>query len=552
MADILDAAQTNTGNTPTPSDTQTPAPVVPYPETLPSTPAIEPPLEPSPEPMLSAPTPLTSIEDMLAAPASQPAEPPPFSEDSLIVPPLAQTPSADEPPLVSVPPEPSTSLPKEPTPAAPVEELQSNENNPKHDVAKKKSSMKVLLAGLVVLLVSLPLIGFAIQSGTELRSKAADPYKQCMNGCAKMTSSNAKQACKADCEKYNAPAPKSCPAGQDACGNDCFDHKGLVACGSSCANYRDNVGGCRGAGGSGGGTTITLAPTNGGGGGGTSTCAKGGETQTTAKPCCQGLTPDPSGQCGMTNNSKLCPNSNITPIDGDLCNCPVANRPIQCQGLGGGGGSVCDNCTLGVKRACTTVNGQSGQQTCVNDEDCINRVNAGSYGGCIPTSGGGTTITLAPTNGGGGGGGGGGGNGGSCSADSAASCQGKSPGAACNNGNCKELPNQKGGDGKSKCSCQGGGDPTPTPMQCVNIKIYKNDVLTTPSSLQPGDVVTLGYTPGTGATKIRFRVTVGTTIGDWQETTTKNSGEFRLAWTVPTGATAFSIESQYFNGSAWH
>lgn len=86
--------------------------------------------------------------------------------------------------------------------------------------------------------------------------------------------------------------------------------------------------------------------------------------------------------------------------------------------------------------------------------------------------------------------------------------------------------------------------PSPTPIvaQCTNIKIYKDGVVVTPSTLKTGDAVVIGVTGG-NATKARIRVNGGA----WTETTTKNaSGEYTLSYTLPAGVTNFTIESEIY------
>jgi hypothetical protein len=93
-------------------------------------------------------------------------------------------------------------------------------------------------------------------------------------------------------------------------------------------------------------------------------------------------------------------------------------------------------------------------------------------------------------------------------------------------------------------------NPTATPVvgQCTNIKIYKDSTAVTPSTLQPGDAVTLAVI-GTNATKARFRVNGG----DFTETTTQNSaGEYTLAFTIPSsGVTQFTVEAEVNVAGVW-
>ena len=97
--------------------------------------------------------------------------------------------------------------------------------------------------------------------------------------------------------------------------------------------------------------------------------------------------------------------------------------------------------------------------------------------------------------------------------------------------------------------------PTATPTTgtapvCQNIKIYKgNAQVTNPSTLRPGDVVTLAVKGNLSPTKAHFRVNGGS----WTETTTKNAAnEHTLSYTIPEGVTDFVIEGEVFTNGAWH
>jgi cell division septation protein DedD len=101
----------------------------------------------------------------------------------------------------------------------------------------------------------------------------------------------------------------------------------------------------------------------------------------------------------------------------------------------------------------------------------------------------------------------------------------------------------------------GGGGETPTPTtapQCIAMKFYKTGVPLSDAdlaTLQSGDTITLALTPSGAATKARFRVSGGS----WNETTTRNSnGEFVWDWTIPSGATTFTIDGELFNGTIWY
>ncbi len=130
------------------------------------------------------------------------------------------------------------------------------------------------------------------------------------------------------------------------------------------------------------------------------------------------------------------------------------------------------------------------------------------------------------------------------------------------NGNAKTccLPGYHcGTDQNPGCFREGGDDngddtvqPTATPPTvpvCQNIKAYKGGTQVTPSTLLPGDVVTLAVKGNLAPTKARFRINGGA----WQETTTKNaSNEFTLSYTIPDGVPDFVIEGEVFTDGAWH
>jgi len=131
------------------------------------------------------------------------------------------------------------------------------------------------------------------------------------------------------------------------------------------------------------------------------------------------------------------------------------------------------------------------------------------------------------------------------------------------NGNAKTCcyPGYSCGPGGVGCYQDGGDDngddddtvePTPTASivpVCQNIKIYKGATQVTPSTLLPGDVVTLAVKGNLSPTKARFRINGGA----WQETTTKNaSNEFTLSYTIPDGVPDFVIEGEVFTNGAWY
>ncbi len=121
------------------------------------------------------------------------------------------------------------------------------------------------------------------------------------------------------------------------------------------------------------------------------------------------------------------------------------------------------------------------------------------------------------------------------------------------------------------CSCtpvsnsptptEGTSSPTPTSVSaiCTNIKVYKNGVQVTPSTLLPSDIVVIAVL-GTGdPTKAKFRVNGEQLAEDtdddpnWTISTTKNaSQEYTVTYTIPTGITTFLFEAETFAQGAWH
>lgn len=100
--------------------------------------------------------------------------------------------------------------------------------------------------------------------------------------------------------------------------------------------------------------------------------------------------------------------------------------------------------------------------------------------------------------------------------------------------------------------------PTTSPI-CTNIKVYKGTVQVTPSTLLPGDAVTIAVVGTGNPTQARFRVNGVQIAGDtdtdpnWTISTTKNtSGEYFVSYTIPTGVTSFLFEGETFAQGAWH
>lgn len=110
------------------------------------------------------------------------------------------------------------------------------------------------------------------------------------------------------------------------------------------------------------------------------------------------------------------------------------------------------------------------------------------------------------------------------------------------------TPPPGGGGGNPPPSDNPTSTPVPVVHNCTYLKIFKDNVQVTPSTLKPGDSVTLAVKGGGTPTKARFRVNGSA----WQESTTKNgSGEFTRTYTVPDNVTEFVIEAEVFVDNAW-
>jgi hypothetical protein len=83
--------------------------------------------------------------------------------------------------------------------------------------------------------------------------------------------------------------------------------------------------------------------------------------------------------------------------------------------------------------------------------------------------------------------------------------------------------------------------------QCTNIKIYKNGTEVNPSTLQPGDNITIAVA-GTNATKARITINGATPV----ETSTKNTNnEYTLPYTLPQNVTSFLLTAEVYIGGVW-
>jgi len=94
--------------------------------------------------------------------------------------------------------------------------------------------------------------------------------------------------------------------------------------------------------------------------------------------------------------------------------------------------------------------------------------------------------------------------------------------------------------------------PTATPVigQCLNIKIYKNNIIVpNPNSLMAGDNIIIAVV-GTNATQARLKINNEST---WRvSTTTNTAGEWTFTYQIPaSGITSFSITAELFIGGVW-
>ena len=557
MADILDAAQSNTQS---PLD---PAP-------------------PVPEPM--APEPTTPVP----------------STDSLIVPP---------PPPSSPPPE----QPKQ-------KEVSSFEK------PKPKSRMGALLAGLLLLVITLPILVVFVKQQMEIRSRATsagtpcqiisgkESNISCQNTCSGITNANTCNAQSSCCHWISdTTSPPACTS-PNVCmsSSQCDNAGGSTVTGSSCSN--PGIICCNRAGAS----TQTCDPPD--------TClpvsscdlanrAKGttgscigpysccGAVITTDN-CAQGDTycvdsthvaackTDKNGYtntacatgwtCDGTQKRCIPPKNTCASLNQPCCaslgdltslNCQVGltcNSSNICVSTSGGGTLTCE-CNSNTQNNCSSaytgspekcVSGgcnSSGNNTghwlsCSLTDACIydNRVTkcvgtqlcdvpVGEMGwqddSCKGKAGGTNTSSCALPH--------------YCTTNGTCIKNGTCTPAGMSNTNCHTDP-----------SC-GGNTPTTTPTktltptptnnpQCISIIAYdKNGNALSVSELNAlhvGDTITLAFAPGGAATKVHFRVNAGT----WTESTTKNTnGQFTWTYTLEN-VTDFLIEAQWFDGTVWH
>ncbi len=573
MADILDAAQSNT-----------PAPPPPA------------------APMEPPPPPIPSSESMI------PPAPPATSIDSLIIPP-------PEPPLTSPPP-PAT----EPPPEKP----------------KKKSRLGVLIAGLLILAITIPILTVFVRQQVEIRSRAAtfsgctgSPPPNCyvqgylIKTCNLRDEANCKAVSACGCTAtYSGGTTPTPPT--PGCKSNGSIVSNAASCCSGYASYQGSSLTC-GPAPSPPPPASTSTPTPAG-------CKANGLIVSDANSCCSGYaayqgssltcgpkpiptqTCIPDGQC-MTSSTACCGSSysdtscgysipvrcgtsckanGLIVSDANSCcskyasyqgsslTCgpmPTSTPVCKANGLIVSDANSCcskyasyqgSSLTCGPMPTSTPVCKANG--LIVSDANsCCSKY--ASYQGSSLTCGPAPTTTGTPTP--------------YCIFDNYVSqCVGTelcdvpvgemgwlnsscnksganipscalpyyctSNGTCIKNGTCTPT-----GMTNKNChadvSCGGGGanTPTPTPSQCINIIAYKDgNALSTAelTALHPGDMITLAFAPGGAATKVHLRVNAGA----WNETSNKNTnGQFIWNYTLEN-VTSFTIEAQWFDGSVWN
>ncbi len=543
---------------------------------------IDPPVAPSNAPPPPSPTPpeLPKTE-----------EPPKLKEEALLpqktepdpVPPVAPTPAPDIPIPPPMPPIPVPDI-------KPAEPLQSTTfgaplpKEPEHPLpspppAKKGGMGKgVILAGLLLLLVALPIGVYYVSQQqkqiTEQRSKAAGAS---CGWCANQPQCpHAPEASKVGvcggldcCQGYNAggaaPAPgggggggggstNPTPINGESCGwcagNDqCYSSTGHAATkvinaavcstGYCCTGYTPPTSGTGSTGGTGGGTTCTPG-----------------------QVYCQSSYSSPAAfsattHCDQSQNSmwgaRCSANGTFqgSPGAGVICNGYDACAPSTsgtCAGkvkLSGG----YDQTSTGGFVGC------SGQQDCFCGTSTPGT--SDSYGtGHVYTSSDGTVHcnTDTPPL--------------SCAANALPVTAAATPApSGCKSDWCTSSSDcaSKGGTvgtPASFASCSPGlvaccgvaiqqqNTPAPTPPppgQCTRIKVYKGTVAVAPTTLVPGDNVTLAVA-GTNATKGRIRVNGAAFV---ESTTLNANGEYTVPFTVPSGVPQFTIEAEVFTNGQW-
>ncbi len=520
MPDILDAAQTTdqpAGVTPPPTDPLPPPP---------------PPPEPAPEPIMPPPPEAPSIStDSLIVPPPEPEVPPSEASAPTI-----------EPPAVAPPPPPP--MPQE---------------------SKKKKGMNpaLIIAGFLMLFITIPLVFFGVKQQQEIRSRAAGGV--C---CPKPDTGN-----------YGI---NTCTgASQNACNIN-----------SSTCNWNASATSCGGGGGGGGGTTpktckaLSTAEKRAlcdgdnpvcdtstgewecpGGGGGASNCLYNNAYTVMARDCGGKMVCKTTGwECVTTpgstdlwcSNSK-CPwgCSSLT-TDGGVCKSFPVNT---CQDVGCPKGQTCINRNPPGDYMC--VDGGGGpcesqpKPACKCPLICVaygNKVGAFATGTWkCPTS---CTTAITPA----------------CVADNV--CMRDNPSIPCCNGShsvaTSECSSGKKCGGSSSVPTPtptpgggGGNTPKPTdkppkptdkpPGQCIPIKVYNaaGKVLTKAqlAKLKAGTTITFAIKPPVAVTKVRYKVNDAA----YKQTTQKNSsGEFIYKYKIPANEDSFTVTAQGFWNNRWY
>ena len=497
-------------------------------------------------------------------------------------------------------PEPSTDslIVPPPPPSSPPPEQQKQKEAPPFEKSKPKSRVGALLAGLLLLVITLPILVVFVKQQVEIRSRATGGVCTAPDVCLPVSSCNLSN---------REPGEGTCTGPYSCCGAVIKTTKDLCAQGDTYCVNTDTVAICKsdksGYDNTSCGTNTTCStaegrcipkPTK------TpetpATTPKGTDAPKTVKPptntcaganqpCCQSLGNYTTLNCqvGLTCVDDTC-------VKPPTNTCAGANQPC-CQSLGN---YTTLNCQAGLtcnsSNICVTTSG-GGTLTCEcnpNTQSNCSSTYTGSpekcvSGGCNSSgnnSGNWLSCSLTDT----------------CIYDNRVpkcvgtqmcdvpvgemgwlddSCKGKAGGT--NTTSCP-LPHYcttigtciKNGTctpaGMSNTNCHtdascGGNTPTTTPTktptpttnpQCISLIAYdtNGNALSAGdlNALHVGDTITLAFAPGGAATKVHFRVNAGA----WTESTTKNTnGQFTWTYTLEN-VTDFLIEAQWFDGTVWH
>ncbi len=461
------------------------------------------------------------------------APPPPLPDQPT---PITPSPAPVSPPEPQNPPSPLAFEPSNigdttKTFGSPPPPPQDSEENKTPPPQKKGIGKGVIIAGLFLLLATLPVAVYYVsqqqQQLTENRSRASGVPNGQSSGCC---SGNAECigwfGAGSTCDNLNGAcgSGKQCRGGANTTGGNCHQ----------CTQTDCNVAGCGGQ-----------------------TCNAG-----CISPCGDGI-------CGQNENSTTCPKDCPVPTGG-------GSTIINCSNMTDlNKGTASSTCLISQAAACNPSNGfvyycdnvvgnegcKSGPQsigsfpggTTVNINNYLNGKNCGSVQIDLEPAGKGSNNAI-----------------GACGAilkrfSSACTAPPPPPPSGCKSDFCTSRADcaAKGGTvgtPKSFASCSPADfvaccvnvttpAPTPTPPplagQCTRIKVYKNSVAVDPTTLKVGDSVTLAVA-GTNATKGRIRVNGAVFV---ESTTLNINGEYTVPFTVPAGVPSFTIEAEVFGAN---